>query len=176
MIRVEVFFLKAVKCQPWRKCLISNRKKWCCSLSEANLRLAGEVYLNCAWNLSPQRRGMPPCRVTRPKGELISQKSGHQSTFLTKSHRHPLLFDANYPLTSKNSPPILPSRKRKFLSINSIQFNRGIKGRRQVAGRFSQGTDIEIGTAFDSRTRIECTLWLWWIWITDKEKLSVWTN
>jgi len=38
---------------------------------------------------------MPSCRVTRPKDELISQKSGHQSTFLTKSHRHPCFLMQN---------------------------------------------------------------------------------
>jgi hypothetical protein len=55
-------------------------------------------------------------RVTRPKGELISQKSGRRSTFLSQPHRHPLLFDAKYPLTSKNSPSILPSIEINTLS------------------------------------------------------------
>jgi hypothetical protein len=42
--------------------------------------------------------------VNRPKVELISQKGGRRSTSLSRSHRQPLLFDAKYPLTSKNSP------------------------------------------------------------------------
>jgi hypothetical protein len=54
--------------------------------------------------------------VTRPKGELISQKGGRRSTSLSQSHRQPLLFDARYPLTSKNSPPILPSIEGNTLS------------------------------------------------------------
>jgi len=54
--------------------------------------------------------------VTRPKGELISQKSGRCSTFLSQPHRQPLLFDAKYPLTSKNSLPILPLLESNVLS------------------------------------------------------------
>jgi len=67
-------------------------------------------------------------RVKLSKDELISQKSGRQSIFLTQPHRQSLLFDAkqmkNVPekcsLTSKNSPPILPLRKRKFLSLKIL--------------------------------------------------------
>jgi hypothetical protein len=54
--------------------------------------------------------------VTRPKGDLIFQKSGRRSTFLTQPHRQPLLFDVKYPLTSKNTPPILPTIKSNALS------------------------------------------------------------
>jgi hypothetical protein len=37
---------------------------------------------------------MPSLRVTRPKGELISQKGGCCSiSFLSQSHCQPLLFD-----------------------------------------------------------------------------------
>jgi hypothetical protein len=54
--------------------------------------------------------------VTRPKGDLISQKGRRRSTSLSQLHRQPLLFDARYPLTSKNSPPILPSIESNTLS------------------------------------------------------------
>jgi len=37
---------------------------------------------------------MPSYRVKRSKDEMISQKSGRQSIFLTLPHRQPLLFDA----------------------------------------------------------------------------------
>jgi hypothetical protein len=60
---------------------------------------------------------MPSRRVTRPKGEPISQKSGRRSTFLTQSRRHPLFFDEKYPLTGKNTPPILRCAKSNILSI-----------------------------------------------------------
>jgi hypothetical protein len=43
--------------------------------------------------------------VTRPKGELVSQKGRRRSTSLSQSHRRPLFFDAEYPFTSKNSIP-----------------------------------------------------------------------
>jgi len=35
---------------------------------------------------------------------------------LSQSHRQPLLFDANYPLTGKNTPPILRSIESNTLS------------------------------------------------------------
>jgi hypothetical protein len=60
--------------------------------------------------------------VTQPKGELISQKGGRRPTSLSQSHRQSLFFnakqmqDAIYPLTSKNSPPILPSIESNALS------------------------------------------------------------
>src|SRR5450756_2484018 len=38
------------------------------------------------------------------------------TTFLSQSHRQPLLFDAKYPLTSKNSLPILPFLESNVLS------------------------------------------------------------
>jgi len=53
-------------------------------------RAGGGVCLNYALK-------MPPCRVTRPKNELIFQKSGHQSIFLTQPHRHHLLSDLKQP-------------------------------------------------------------------------------
>jgi hypothetical protein len=59
---------------------------------------------------------IPSRRVTRPNDELISQKSSRCSTFRPQPHRQPLLFDAQislrkYPLTGKNSPPILSPLK-----------------------------------------------------------------
>ena len=54
--------------------------------------------------------------MTQPKGELISQKSGRCSTFLSQPHLQPLLFDAKSPLTSKNSPPILRTIESNVLS------------------------------------------------------------
>ena len=47
----------------------------------------------CRRGLSEICPQMPPCRLTRPKCGMISQKSGHRSIFLTLSHRQPLLFD-----------------------------------------------------------------------------------
>jgi hypothetical protein len=59
---------------------------------------------------------MPFLRVTRPKGKPISQNDSRCSTSLSQPHCQPQLFDANYPLTSKNSPPILPSIESNVLS------------------------------------------------------------
>jgi hypothetical protein len=67
---------------------------------------------------------MPSCRVTRPQDELISQKSGPRSTFLTQPHRQPLFFDAQYLLTSKNSLPILPAIESNALSKKINQTNK----------------------------------------------------
>jgi len=53
---------------------------------------------------------MPSCRITRLKGELISQKSGRRSTFLSQPQRQPLLIDAKYPC-------ILPPSCQYFLDI-----------------------------------------------------------
>ena len=50
------------------------------------------------------------------------QEQGRRSTSLSQPHRSPLFFDANYSLTSKNSPPILPSSKAMpYQLINSTQ-------------------------------------------------------
>ena len=56
-------------------------------------------------------------RINRmnPKGELISQKSGRRSTFQSQPHLQPLLFDAKYPLTSKNSPPYTSTPQKQCL-------------------------------------------------------------
>jgi hypothetical protein len=54
--------------------------------------------------------------VIRPKGDLIFQKSGRCYTSLSQSYRQPLLFDGKYPLTDKNSPPILPTVESNVLS------------------------------------------------------------
>jgi hypothetical protein len=54
--------------------------------------------------------------VTQPKGELICLNDYRRFTSLPQSHRHSLLLDAEYPLTSKNSPPILPSIESNTLS------------------------------------------------------------
>ena len=66
------------------------------------------MCLKCAQSLSPRRRGMPSCRVTRPKGEPISRKSGHRSIFLTKSHRQPPVFDAIRCKISLDKPKVVP--------------------------------------------------------------------
>jgi hypothetical protein len=55
--------------------------------------------------------------MARPKDELISQKSGHRATSIFQSHRYALFFDVKYPLTGKNSPPILPAVENNVLSI-----------------------------------------------------------
>ncbi len=74
-------FLKLIKSRPRRKCKIINSNHCCCFLSEVKFEL------KCFYEIFPQ---MPSCRITRPKGELISQKSGRRFTFLTKSHRRPI--------------------------------------------------------------------------------------
>ena len=76
-----MFFLKLIKSRPRRKCKIINSNHCCCFLSEVKFEL------KCFYEIFPQ---MPSCRITRPKGELISQKSGRRFTFLTKSHRRPI--------------------------------------------------------------------------------------
>jgi protein-S-isoprenylcysteine O-methyltransferase Ste14 len=51
---------------------------------------------------------MSSCRVTRPKGELISQKSSHRTIFLTKSHLQPPVFGAircKIPIDKQKQPP-----------------------------------------------------------------------
>jgi hypothetical protein len=91
------------------------------SITHQKKRLAGWVCLNGAQSLSPRRRGMPSRRVMRPKGDLISQKSGRRSIFLTQPHRQPLFFDEKYPLAVKNTPPMLLAVKSNILSINEGQ-------------------------------------------------------
>ena len=75
----------------------------------------------CRGDLSEICPTMPSCRVTRPKCGMISQKSGHRSTSLLQSHRQPPVFDAKYPLTSKNSSPMLHPWKSNVLSIGMIR-------------------------------------------------------
>jgi hypothetical protein len=60
---------------------------------------------------------MPSCRVTRPKGELISQKSGHRSIFITQLHRQPLLFDAGISIDKQKQPPYTSATKAISLSM-----------------------------------------------------------
>ncbi|MEK7827260.1 MAG: hypothetical protein AAB299_05960 [Thermodesulfobacteriota bacterium] len=57
------------------------------------------------------------------RGADLSKKGGLYSSYLSQPHRHPFLFDAKYPLTSKNSPPILPSIESNTLSNKQRQFH-----------------------------------------------------
>jgi len=57
---------------------------------------------------------LPSWRATLPKGKLISQKGGQRFTSLSQPHRQPLLFDAQYALTNKNSNPILPLKAMSY--------------------------------------------------------------
>jgi hypothetical protein len=78
--------------------------------------------------------------VTRPKGELISQKGGRRSTSLSQSHRQSLLFDAKSPLTSKNSPPILQPPENNVLSKRTSSVLRYI----YLAEFFAAGLTVNI--------------------------------
>lgn len=86
-----------------------------------NKRRAGEVCPNGAQSLSQRRRGMPSWRVTRPKGEPISQKSADAIHPSHNHRRHAPYFAIIILLTHKILPHILPPRKRKFLSISINQ-------------------------------------------------------
>jgi hypothetical protein len=46
-----------------------------------------------------------------------TDSGGRRSTSDFQSHRQPLLFDEKYPLTGKNTPPILRAVKSNILSI-----------------------------------------------------------
>jgi len=67
--------------------------------------------------------------VTRPKGELISQKSGRCSTFLSQPHRQPLLFDAKISLDRQKQPPYtLTPRKQCLIQKGTRRISREIPG------------------------------------------------
>jgi len=67
------------------------------------------------------RSGRGQASITWDYGR--QEQGGRRSTSLSQSHHQPLLFDANYSLTSKNSPPILPSIENNALStINSTNY------------------------------------------------------
>ena len=76
-------------------------------ISEANLMREGEVCLNSV-------------KKAFVAGEQIPHKDGCRSTALSQSHRQSLLFDVKYPLTRKNSPPILLSIESNTLSNYSM--------------------------------------------------------
>jgi len=59
---------------------------------------------------------MPSCRVTRPKDELISYKSGSFSTFLSQPHRQSLLFDAKISLDKQKHPLYFYNRRKQYLN------------------------------------------------------------
>ena len=71
-------------------------------------RRAGAVWQHCD-------QQCPPVQVTRPTGERISQKSGSRSTVLPHSHRSPLFFSAQYPLTRKKQPSYTSSHRKQCL-------------------------------------------------------------
>jgi hypothetical protein len=80
--------------------------------------------------LVPAKAGMHSCRVTRPKDGMISQKGGHRSTFLTKSHRQPPVFDAIRCKISLDKPKVVPlySSHRKAISYQFNNMNLKDKG------------------------------------------------
>lgn len=73
----------------------------------------------CRRGLSELCSTTSSCRVTRPKHELLTQKSVCRPIFLTQPHRQPLLFYAKYPLSSKDSTSILLTIESNVLSKRS---------------------------------------------------------
>jgi len=66
---------------------------------------------------------MPFLRVTRPKGEPISQNDGRCSTSLSQPHRQPLLFDGQNSIDTQNLSSYTPTVNKQCL-INSRAWSR----------------------------------------------------
>jgi hypothetical protein len=75
--------------------------------------------------LGPVLTELNPVEVKIP---AAYHKGGRRSTFLSQSHRRPLLFDAKYPLTSDNSPPIVQPLESNTLSKKALPAGLGLGG------------------------------------------------